>query len=444
MLCLGSAAGISLTCALLLQKRRNTWFVVTSVCIGTLLAFMSVAWTTHISSPDDIENFATNEFVVLHGWVTKPADIRPTMTKLTVSVDAIKNGDESYATKGRILVNVQGGLWPLIEYGDEVTVEGKLTKPEIIEDFDYPHYLELSGIRALVTRGRVRTADEGRPPPSFARTWTIIRMLTDLRTSVENRIGLILPEPHGSLLAGLLTGTRRGLPKHLSDDFRTAGLTHIIAVSGFNVTIVLTLFGGFLFWIPIKKRLIPLSLAAIAFCLFVGGGAPVVRATIMGILGLVALSAERIAITRLLILWTAFLMVALRPLTLWYDASFQLSFLAVIGLSELSAPLKKFLKHVPEFLAIRESLTATVAAQIATIPLSIFLFKQFSLVAPLSNILVAPLIPLSMLLGSISVLLSLIWMPLGMIVGYGTWALLEGILLIAKLSAAVPFAALYF
>ncbi len=440
---LGALFGVCVIAGIVLQKRTTVLLTIAAGVLGCMTALFSAGRAVHVSTPGDIESFAGKTPITLHGWIVESPDVRPTVTKLTVAVDRVEDDSGVHAAEGRI---VWSGpmLWPPLHLGDEVLVRGVLQRPEKIDTFDYPHYLELSGIRGLVHRGSVRKVVEGSAPPSFARTWKIERVLSGFRTAVEDKIGMILPEPHASLLAGLLTGTRRGLPDHVTDDFRRSGITHVIAVSGFNVTIVLTLIGGLLFWIPLKKRLLPLACAAVAFCVFVGAGAPVVRATIMGLIGLLALAAGRTTTVRLSILWTAFIMTVAHPLTLWYDASFQLSFLAVFGLSELSKPLQKLLRHVPQTLAIRESLTATIAAQIATIPLSILLFGQFSLIAPVTNVLVAPLIPPAMLLGTVSILLGWIWLPLGLITGYVTWALLELILIAAHLCAMVPLASITF
>lgn len=417
------------------QKRTTAWMFV-GITLGTMIAFSAAERTQHVTTPLDIESFADGENHELHGWIIKDPDVRPTHTRLIVAVDSV---DATKKTTGRVLVT-EYGSYPPHHYGDEVTVYGKLTLPEVIEGFDYPHYLELSGIRALVSRGSVKTAHTSAKRPHEARTYAVFGLLYDLRKSIEDRIGLILPEPHGSLLAGLLTGSRRGLPQHLSDDFRTSGITHIIAVSGYNITIILTLLSSALFWLPVKRRFWPLVFMVSAFTIFVGAGAPVVRAAIMGILGLLALQAERVAVPRLTILWTAFFMLLWNPLQLWYDASFQLSFLAVLGITEFGPYLKTVLKRVPETFAIRESLVATIAAQLGTLPVSILIFRQFSLVSPLTNILVAPLVPLGMLLGTLSLLLSLVWAPLGLVSGYVTWAVLELIILIAKTGAIVPFA----
>lgn len=420
----------------LLQKRTTAW-VILAVTLGTLVAFVSAERTQHVTTSTDIESFADGEKHELHGWIVEGPDVRPTETRLVIAVNSI----DGSPAKGRVLVTEYGG-YPPHRYGDEVTVTGTLRLPQVIEGFDYPHYLELSGIRALITRGSLKPAETGAVRPSGTRTFRVFGLLYELRTSIEDRIGLILPEPHASLLAGLITGSRRGLPDHLSEDFRTSGITHIIAVSGYNITIIMTLLGSALFWLPVKRRFWPLVMMVTAFTIFVGAGAPVVRAAIMGILGLIALQAERVSVPRLTILWTAFFMLMWNPMQLWYDASFQLSFLAVIGITEFGPFLKKALKNVPETFAIRESLVATLAAQAGTLPISILIFRQFSLVSPLVNVLVAPLVPLGMLLGTISLLLSYLWMPLALLCGYVTWAILHTIILIAKLGAQMPFAAI--
>ena len=419
------------------QKRTTAW-VIAAMMLGAIVALGSAERVRHVTSFTNVESFADNKNHELHGWIVEDPDVRPTETRMIVAVDTI---DVMKKASGRVLITEYGG-YPPHRYGDEVTVYGKLRLPEIIGSFDYPHYLELSGVRALISRGSVKPTQTIVKRPSGAATYAIFGGLYELRRSIEDRIGLILPEPHGSLLAGLLTGSRRGLPDHVSRDFRASGITHIIAVSGYNITIILSLLSAALFWLPVKRRFWPLVLMVAAFTIFVGAGAPVVRAAIMGVLGLLALQTERVATARLTTFWTAFFMLLWNPLQIWYDASFQLSFLAVLGITEFGPFLKKALKRVPETFAIRESLIATLAAQIGTLPVSILLFRQFSLISPLTNILVAPLVPLAMLTGTVSVLLSMLWMPLGLLAGYLSWAILRMIILIAQLGAMIPFASI--
>jgi competence protein ComEC len=360
--------------------------------------------------------------------------VRPLVSKFVIGVDAILNADGSrIPVEGKVLLNDNGG-WPEHFYGDEVRISGKLRKPEWIDDFDYPHYLELQGIRAVITRGTIQTEK----PADLS----LIGVLTHWRTKVENQVGMILPEPHASLLARLLTGSRRGLPDDVSDQFRTSGITHIVAISGYNITMILALLSSLLFWLPLKWRFWPLATGVILFTLFVGASPPVVRAAIMGILGLLALQANRLSVPRLTALWAAFAMLLWNPMMIWYDASFQLSFMALVGIMELTPLLKKLFDRVPNTLAIRDSLITTVAAQIGTLPISMIIFQQLSLVSPFTNLLVAPLVPIAMLLGFIAMCVSTLWLPLGLTVSYLAWAVLQCILWIGEFGSIVPLAAI--
>jgi len=128
------------------------------------------------------------------------------------------------------------------------------------------------------------------------------------------------------------------------------------------------------------------------------------------------------------------------PKYLWYDAGFQLSFLAVLGLTELSPHLDRLFQRVPKILGIREALQMTIAAQLTAVPLIVVLFGQLSLVAPIANVLVAPAIPPAMLFGFIGTILSTIWFPLGQLFAFLAWACLQWIVIVATALAYVPFA----
>jgi competence protein ComEC len=393
--------------------------------------------------------------VTVTGWIADAPDNRATdaryeiaaerietLCKRTARQKKISSGCDGSPTSSQVhgLLLATGFAWPPLQYGDPVTVTGKLSRPGMIDDFDYGQYLSLQDIYATMSRasgGKANLQPETRPA-----AWKIFRGLFVVRTWFETQVQRVFTEPQGALLLGLLTGAQSGLPQHLADDFRTAGLSHIVAVSGYNVTIVLLILSGLLCWLPVRKRFIPLAVALMAYGILTGGSPPVIRAVIMGILGLIAISLGRQTTPRLTILWTAFMMVLVRPQAISDDVSFQLSFLAVIGLMELSPWLLKVLRKVPDTLGMRTSLAATLAALIMTLPLTISVFRQISIVAPLTNVLVAPLIPLAMLSGFIATLAGILWLPLGMALGYPAWAVLELIILIAQTGARLPLAAI--
>jgi competence protein ComEC len=406
-----------------------------ALILGIAVASIVITTSRHVSGPGDIENFARGETATIHGQIVDAPDIRPTVTKFTIEVESIEVEGKRVPAHGRVLINDIGG-WPEHAYGEWISAKGTLERPKPIEDFAYDKYLALRGITAVMQRARV-VKEEGEPITLPMRT---LRALINLRSWCEATINRLLPEPQASLLAGLLVGSRRGLPEHVTDDFRASGITHIVAISGYNITIILAVLSSLLWWLPMRKRL-PILIGGITlFTLLVGASASVVRAAIMGILGLIALAAGRQATVRLSILWTAFVMLCWNPLSLLHDPGFQLSFLAVIGLSELSTPLGRLLRCVPKTGGLREGLVATLAAQITTLPLTIVLFHQISFVAPLTNILVAPLVPIAMLLGFIATIIGAMSIPAGLMVAYPTWLLLKLIIVMAHLCANLPLA----
>ncbi len=415
--------------------------------LGTSLAFIRVASTTHVTTEESVEFYAIERAegvkekdlpqVTLHGFISDEPDRRPMQTKYVVEVDEINHAVGArhalpLQVQGKVLVT-DHAFYPTHQYGDEVTVSGILERPTQIENFAYDRYLSRYGIYSVIYRATVETVSSGHGNPLFSFLYT-------LKDRFEQKLNRLYPEPHASLMAGLLTGSRRGIPDSLLKDFQTTGLTHIIAISGYNIAIVIAVISSALFFLPLRFRLIPSLIAILFFTLFVGASPSVVRAAIMGGLALFALHAGREKHALIAILLTAALMTAWNPKILWYDAGFQLSFLSVLGLSFLAPLLERCTKFLPEALGLRESFQMTIAAQLLAVPLVILLFGQFSLIAPIANILVTPFIPLAMLFGFIGTLVGFVSEPLGLLIAYPGWGALEAVIRIARFLAELPYA----
>lgn len=441
------AAGIGLIALSLLLSRifRNTreaCIILAFVVVGSLGAFMRVAQTTHITTPHSVESLADEREHTLRGVIAAAPDRRPLSTRYVIDTSGLQDEEVWRPITGRILVRDQSQRHSF-RYGDTVIVRGIIERPMPIEGFAYDRYLSISRIYALMNEASLREWEGGPEAATHGSIATrAYRSLISAREWIEDVIARIFPEPQSSLLAGLLTGSRRGMPDGVTQDFRTTGLSHITAISGYNITVILALLSSLLFWVPVKRRLVPLVIGIGCFTIFVGGSSSVVRAAIMGVLGLLALQAERQADMKLAVLWTAFAMAAWNPSTLWYDAGFHLSFLAIIGIMTFSPWLSRRLSWITDILAIRTSLIATLAAQLGTLPIMIISFGQLSLIAPLANILVAPLIPLAMASGFLAVLAGGLWLPLGLLVGLPAHFSLTLIATIARTLAGIPFASL--
>ncbi len=204
-----------------------------------------------------------------------------------------------------------------------------------------------------------------------------------------------LPEPQASFALGLLIGQRTTLPKTITAQLTAVGLVHIVAVSGYNLTILVRGIGRVKLGSKYQKLVISLGLI-VGFVLITGFSASIVRAAIVSILGLWAWYYGRRLKPLLLISFAAALTALWNPFYIWSDLGWYLSFLAFFGVLVI-APLiaSRFFKTQPKILTM--VLLETLAAEIMTLPLILMTFSQLSLVALLANVLVVPLVPPAML-----------------------------------------------
>ncbi len=422
-------------CALCLfpSQTRMLSACVLSSLLGMILAFSAVSRTTHVPAPSTVDSWTGKEEVAIRGTVAEDADRRVSVTNYTLEAEVLKSPTTLRKVTGRILVTVRAGAIPF-EYGDPVVVRGKLEKPKVTKEFRYDNYLSRVQVYSVMKDAMVERAGPNAGNPVLLR-------LFRLRAAIEERINQLLPEPQASLLGGLLLGAKRGMPEAVLADFKTTGLTHVVAISGYNITMLVTVIGALLFWLPLRWRFVPSVVLIGAFTLLTGASASAVRAAVMGILSLLAMQTGRMSTTRLSVLWSAFFMLAWNPKLLWYDAGFHLSFLALLGVMEISPLIKPLFRWLPERFGIRDSLCLTVSAQVLASAWIAYLFGELSLIAPLANLLVPPAVPYAMLLGTIALVASTVWMPLGRIAATIGWIPLAWITGAAQAMAMIPFAA---
>ncbi|MDB5259139.1 MAG: internalization-related competence protein ComEC/Rec2, competence protein ComEC protein [Candidatus Taylorbacteria bacterium] len=305
---------------------------------------------------------------------------------------AISNSDE-------IRVLVQTSRYPRYAYGDEIEISGRnLFKPRPIESsngrsFDYEHFLSKDDIYYQVKNPTVRVISHGKGS-------IIVASLIWIKRAFLSHITSVLGEPHAALAGGLVVGEKSALGKDLVDDFRRAGLIHIVVLSGFNITIVAAAIRRVLSFssMPRSAAIITGGICMILFCILVGGGATVVRSCLMGMIALVGeLLYRKYQVGRALGI-AAYLMLFQNPSILIYDPSFQLSFLATLALILLASPIEGLLERwkIPELLGIRGLIATTMATQILVSPFIFYLMGQISIIGVLVNIVVLPIIPATM------------------------------------------------
>lgn len=238
-----------------------------------------------------------------------------------------------------------------------------------------------------------------------------------------------------ALLSGIMLGVRNDFSEDMRAAMRGSGTTHLVALSGYNIAILMLaisyVLGRFLsrnltFWLT--------TLAIVLFVLMVGAGASVVRAALMGFLALLAGQAGRIYDFRNAAVLAASIMVIYDPRILRFDLGFQLSFAALLGITFISPALQKLLNRSKDNLSeIKEQALTTFSAELAVMPLIVFNFSYFSILGVIANIFILWLVPPLMLLGFIFAILSLIAEPLGFALSWLLQIILSYMLSVIKL-----------
>lgn len=266
----------------------------------------------------------------------------------------------------------------------------------------------------------------------------------------------LLPEPHAGLLSGILFGTKENLPPNLYQDLLTTGTLHIVALSGMNISILTVLISNSLLWYVSRKISSLLTIVLIiGFILFVGPSPSVIRAGIMASLTLIAIILGRQSWSLFFLFAAGLGMLSFRP-SLMLDVSFQLSFLATLGLilfgstiqdkntfdykRRYHSPFASLIIHITALL--QQQLRITLAAQVFTLPVILFTFHRVSIVSPLSNVLIGWSIAPLMVAGALTGMLAIISRPLATPFSWITWLFLEFIIRVIEVTAAIPFASI--
>ncbi|MDP2650986.1 MAG: ComEC/Rec2 family competence protein [bacterium] len=334
-------------------------------------------------------------------------------------------------------VLVYDKLYSQVKYGDEVVVRGELEKPEIIEDetgrpFNYPEYLAKDDIYYTASFVETEIVSSGHGNP-------IKKFLLDTKQSFVLKTKVILAEPHASLLSGLIVAGKQAMPKDILEEFRRAGVVHIVVLSGFNITIIADFLRRVFQYLFMRAKFLPIEmgpklaagasiLGIIFFVLMTGAEATVVRAAIMVLAVIAAKMFGRDYSAPRALVAAAFIMILVNPKILVFDPSFQLSFLATTGLIYVAPIVEKYLKWVTEKGGVRGMLATTVATQVTVLPFLVYSMGEVSLVSLPANILILLTIPAAMLIGFIATMLAYISPLLAIPFAYVTHLILSWIL----------------
>ena len=403
------------------EGKKRVYRLVGFVGLVFLFGVFRLSSVSIEESPDFVGQFF-GEKISVEVTVSEDPDVRSGKVNLTVNPDGLR---------GNILLNV--GRYPEYKYGDRLMISGKLEEPFVSEEFSYKDYLSRFGVFGLIRFPQIEKLDEGHG--------NILKAgLLSVKHKFQDVLSQVLPEPHSAFVLGLIIGLKKAIPENLNEAFIVTGVSHIVVVSGYNISIITRNLLKTRGIVGRRVAFVASILVVLSFVVITGAEASVVRAAAMGLLLVLAMNIGRVYYVVNALIFIGAAMVLINPQILRFDIGFQLSFLATLGLILLSPIFEKWLWRVPNFLQFRTNLASTLAAQIFVLPLLIFYFDRISLVAPLVNVLVLWAIPYTMFFGFFIGLLGIIYLPLAAVFAGLAWILLEYMIRVVEIFAQIPFA----
>ncbi len=398
------------------------WIVWRKWEIIICIAFFGMGFYSSLSHRDIQEHILPLHFhnttVVFEGWVDSFPEEKEKQTQFIINGNIHIN---NRIIQTRMLVqDTKKNVFPP---GSFIEGEGKLMIPQPFETFDYARYLQRLHVYSIIKPTNI----EHKPHQdkySFTRTGYTLR--SRFQKNIEDH----LPSPHQQIAMGILFGIKKELPPYTDTAFSRAGLTHILVVSGFNVTVIMLIVGALLRPLGMSLVFVGTILILGLFLLLTGFDPPIIRAICMGSLSAWALSIGRKSDTKNIIIMTFLIIGLFNPLIIQRDIGFFLSAFATLAIVLWSESIAKYFLFLSE--KIRTILSVTLAAQISVMGLIIYFFGSFPFIGLVSNIVIEPLVPLAMGLSALVSFLGWIPNPIGGIIAIPAISVIEVLLFLGS------------
>jgi len=335
----------------------------------------------------------------------------------------------------KVLVTQYGGEYP--SEGDIVSIRGIISIPQKATNpggFDYYLFLKKKGIYALMRVDEYAVDIVSKGNLNF-----IEKVIYAAKEKIEVNYINSMPERDAKFVMSLILGDKL-IGHETLEQFRTAGISHIISVSGMHVAIVTGFVLYMLSLFNIRRYKIPIIIIVLIFyVVLTGANPPVIRAALMASIALIGTTYGKKHNSINSLSFAAFLILIFNPLMLW-DVGFQLSFVATLAILYFYKPIQKKLSMLNP--KIRDLIAITFSAQIGTIPLTMYYFHYISIISFLSNIVIVPLADVAVVLGFLSAIIGLILPFLSYFINYINIPFVEAILYITNLLNSFPYASI--
>jgi competence protein ComEC len=390
--------------------------------------------------------------VVIEGIIFDEPNRKDKTVMLTVDFKQIIFASSSVAVSGRGIISTD--LYPEFKYGDLIKISGKLEKPENFpstsldkarnkslgtsslsstNSFDYVSYLEKDDIEYKIDFAKTELVSSGHGNPiKISLFW--------FKNKFIDNLNKVIGEPQSSLMSGIILGAKSSMDENTTNNFRIAGLSHIVALSGYNITIVAESIIKFFSFLPRNFALSGGVAGIILFVIMTGSSSTAIRAGIMSLIVVLAgITRRKYKIGRALLI-AGVIMLLFNPKILVFDTSFQLSFLATIAIIYVSPIIKEKLKFITERFGLRDIISSTISAQILVLPLLLYKMGIFSFVALPANILILAFISAVMLFGFLTGIIGFVSLIVSLPFAWVSWFLLSYMIKVSEFFASLPFA----
>jgi len=446
-------SALAVTALLAIPLRRPRALLLALCLIFFLGGILRIQSTVSTVDEGVLRYYNDRGTVQIQGLVADDPEPSDDTIALKISTGEIERDGEWIDVSGTVLVytpnlpsSEEPRDYPYYRYGDLLSIKGTLQTPPVLEDFDYREYLARKGIHSIMHYpARIELIAEGQG--AKPQEW-----IYALRNRMSRSLDSALHEPQDSLAQAILLGKRSTIPDEIKDSFAKTGTSHLLAISGLHVGILAGLMLSVGVWLFGRRRPSYFLLALIVvwgYALLSGLHAPVLRASIMGSLWLFAdyIGRPNSALTSLL--FAAALMLGIHPSILG-EVSFQLSFAAMAGLVLLTPRFqslgRRLLGDVAESRRsvnfVITSLSITLGAVLATLPIVAFYFHKISLVALPANFFALPALPGIITTVALVGVIGLFAAPLAQVLGWVSWLFISYMTKVIELFAALPFSSI--
>lgn len=332
---------------------------------------------------------------------------------------------------GNILVKL--GAHPKFSYGDLLKVEGIIKNPF---NESYAQRLAKDRISGVIDFPKIEIVNHNNG--GFVKA-----SLFNIKNSAIETFNKVLPPQKSAFLAGITLGQRSSFSKEFEEAMSLSGTTHLVALSGYNVSVIIAAVGLTLGRLLKRRWQFFWSVILIlGFVMMTGAEASIVRAAIMGIIFLLSQQTDRVYSFRNAITFAALIMAVVNPKVLAFDLGFQLSFLALLGIVYLKPALITFFKinTKPTLFSWKDNALTTIAAQLAVLPLLLSNFGIFSPASIIANILILEVMPVTMFLGFLVMSAGFLSNFLATVIGFLANIFLSYEILVINLFSKLKFA----